>query len=935
MTVEFRLLGDIAVSVDGRPVDVGHARQQCVLVALLVDLPHVVTVDQLVERVWGYRPPRRPHNALYGYISRLRNALAVAPDVRVVRQAGGYLIDVEAMSVDLHRFRHLVREAGASGDEAAAALFDEACGLWRGTAFGSLDTPWLSGLRTAVDAERFAAELDRGDVELRLGRHTSLLPRLRAWSAMQPLDERLAGQSMIALYRCGRQADALDRYQQIRSRLAEELGADPSPALQRLHEQALRADPLLDSPGNADPPVRSPVPHQLPAPPQSFVGRARELAELDRAADVQPGTGARLVISAIGGAGGVGKTWLAVRWAHDNLDRFPDGQLYVNLRGFDPAGSPVPWPVAIRGFLDALGVRPAMLPVDPDAQAALYRSLVADKRMLVLLDNARDTAQVTPLLPGSCAPTVLVTSRRQLAGLLTAHGARPVELDVLPEPDARELLTSQLGAESVLAQQDAATELLTHCAGLPLAVSIVTARAAARPHFALSVLAQELREASARLDALDAGDMTANLRTTFSWSYDALAPAEAMTFGLLGLAPGPDIGLDAAASLAASPVATTRTVLRELHRAHLVQEHSPDRYRMHDLVHLYAIDRALRDQPEHCRRAALRRLVDFHLHTACAAATLLYPHRPAIDLDAPPPGCVPLPPADRAAAMAWFEANHACLLAAQHLALEQEWDAQVWKFAWALTIFHWRRGHVHEHLASWHTALIAADRLGDAEPRSHAHRLLGHAHGQSGNHAAAVEELGQALVLSEQCGDVFGQGHTHQLLAWTWSQQGDHRRAWRHAARVLRLATTLDNPVWTAIALETAGWCLAQLGHHKIARAHCANALLLHRRHHHREGEAEALNSLGYIAHHTGHHTEALHQYHKALILRRESGDLYAAADTLYNLAHTHLALGHKAEAHRAWCQALELYLTQGRTHHAERVQQQIDRASAARPWRT
>jgi DNA-binding SARP family transcriptional activator/tetratricopeptide (TPR) repeat protein len=916
MTVEFRLLGNIAVHVDGRPVDVGHARQQCVLVILLVDLPQVVTVDQLVERVWAHRPPQRPQNALYGYISRLRNALAAAKDVHVVRKAGGYLIEADARTVDLHRFRALVHEAGAADDETAASLLDQACGLWRGTTFGSLDTPWLSALREMVDAERFAAELDRNDVELRLSRHASLLPRLRSWADVQPLDERLAGQTMLALYRCGRQADALGHYQQIRSRLAKELGANPSSTLQRLHEQALKADPALDPPGVAAPSVRPPVPHQLPASPPSFVGRTRELAELDRGL----AAGTTLVISAIGGAGGIGKTWLAVRWAHDNLEHFPDGQLYVNLRGFDPAGSPVPWPVAVRGFLDALSAQTAAIPADPDAQAALYRSLVAGKRMLILLDNARDTAQVTPLLPGSRSATVLVTSRRQLAGLLTAHGARPVELDPLNETDARQLFTRQLGPDSVAAQEDAVTELLAHCAGLPLALSIVTARATTRPHFALSVLADELRAASARLDALDAGELTASLRATFSWSYEALDDREKMTFGLLGLAPGPDIELDAAASLVALPVNTTRAVLRELHAMHLVQEHSPGRYRMHDLAHLYAIDRAVGNQPAQCRHAALRRLVDFHLHTACAAAQLLYPYRPAIDLDEPVAGCVPRHMSDRVTSMTWFEANHACLLATQRLALEQKWDTPGWQLAWALTIFHWRRGHLHHHLASWQAGLIAANRLGDVLPQAHAHRLLGHAHGQMGNYVTAVDELHQALVLSGQCDDFFGQAHAHQLLAWMWGQQGAHHKAWHHAARVLRLSKTVDNPVWTAIALETAGWCLAQLGHYELAHGLCAKALELHRLHHHREGEAEALNSLGYIAHHTSRHTEALHQYHQALFLRRESGDIYAAADTLDRLGDTYLALGHDIEARQAWRQALELYRAQHRTHQVERV---------------
>jgi DNA-binding SARP family transcriptional activator len=408
MTAEIRLLGDVEVHVGEQQVDVGHSRQRCVLVALLAEPARVVSVERLIDRVWGDRLPRRPRNALYGYVSRLRAALG--DEARITQQSRGYLLEVDPMAVDLHRFRALVRRARANEDDhARAALFDEACGLWRGNPFGSLNTPWLNGMRATVEAERFAAELDRTDVQLRLGGHTELLPRLQRWSEAHPLDERLAAQLMLALYHCGRQAEALDHYQRIRARLAEELGADPSPALQRLHLRALSADLTV-----AVAPSRQPVPQQLPVPPGAFVGRAAELAELGHA----HGDPATLMISVIGGVGGVGKTWLALRWAHDNAERFPDGQLYVNLRGFEPTGQPVPWPAVVRGFLHALGVDPATVPADPDAQAALYRSTVAGRRMLVVLDNSRDTEQVIPLLPGS--PTRCLGRHR--AGDPTAAG---------------------------------------------------------------------------------------------------------------------------------------------------------------------------------------------------------------------------------------------------------------------------------------------------------------------------------------------------------------------------------------------------------------------------------------------------------------------------------------------------------------------------------
>ncbi|MCA1675170.1 MAG: hypothetical protein LC799_24255, partial [Actinobacteria bacterium] len=327
-----------------------------------------------------------------------------------------------------------------------------------------------------------------------------------------------------------------------------------------------------------------PVPRQLPGASRLFTGRARELIRLTAVLDTGAEQGATVVISAIGGAGGIGKTTLALHWAHQNMERFPDGQLYVNLRGFDPSGTPMPPAMAVRGFLDALGVEPGAIPVDLDAQAGLYRSLVAGKRMLIVLDNARDTAHVAPLLPGSPTCTVLVTSRQQLAGLVTAHGAWHLALDTLTEVEGRELLTRHLGPDRVAAESEALSYLLERCAGLPLALGIVAARAVAHPRFPLAVLAEELRETAARLDAWDAGELNVNLRAVFSCSYDALAAEAAEVFRLLGIAPGPDISLAAVASLTAQSITRARALLRDLEAAYLVQQHAPGRYRMHDLI---------------------------------------------------------------------------------------------------------------------------------------------------------------------------------------------------------------------------------------------------------------------------------------------------------------------------------------------------------------
>ncbi|MBO0867920.1 MAG: winged helix-turn-helix domain-containing protein, partial [Micromonosporaceae bacterium] len=459
MGTQFRLLGDLEASVDGRPLDLGHLRQWCVLAVLLLEVNRSVPADQLVERVWGQRAPQRARETLYGYLSRLRSALAPAPDVHIGRRAAGYLLTVDPDAVDVHRFRRLVAAArGAPDGTAALGLLEQALGLWRGEALPALDTPWMGGIRAALDRARLGAELDRNDLALRHpgqhpGWHPQLLDRMAGAVAEHPLDERLAGQLMLALYRSGRQGEALERYHLVRNRLADELGIDPGEPLRRLYQRILHADPTLTPdpgtgaealPSTVDRLGQVPVPRQVPAPPPTFTGRAAELGELTQLVDAA-------TICAIVGPGGIGKSWIAQRWADQHRSRYPDGQLYVDLRGFDPAGPPVPPPVAVRGFLDALGVAPEAVPAQLSGQTALYRSLVAERRLLIVLDNARDSAHAAPLLPGTASCTVLVTSRHKLVGLVTAHGARPLALGLLADGQARALLAGRLGEQRLAA----------------------------------------------------------------------------------------------------------------------------------------------------------------------------------------------------------------------------------------------------------------------------------------------------------------------------------------------------------------------------------------------------------------------------------------------------------------------------------------------------
>ncbi|MEU4524607.1 BTAD domain-containing putative transcriptional regulator [Amycolatopsis sp. NPDC024027] len=511
MATELRVLEQVELRVDGRLVEVGHARQRCVLAVLVVEANRIVTMEQLLERVWADRLPYKARQVASNYVSRLRQVLTPTGDIAVVRRRGGYMLEVDPEAVDLHRFRRLVQQARSADDARALALLEEATGLWRGEPFAGLDTPWLTVLRTGLEREHLAARLDRVDVALRCGRHTEVLPELFALAEQEDVDERVAAQFMLALHRAGRTSDALIHYRQLRARLIEQLGTEPGTALQDLHQRILDADPAL-APSSAAMTgaatnAKQPVPRQLPAPPRWFTGRDTELARLDQALTAelaegpQPastgsetGAGTTVVISAIGGAGGIGKTWLALAWAHRHTEGFPDGQLFVDLHGFSPTQQPMAAAVAVRGFLDALGVDPDRIPTDLDAQAALYRSLVADRRMLIVLDNAATAEQVVPLLPGSPSCTVLVTCRTRLASLIDRHGARHLQLDVLTHDEARALLAARLGADRVAAEPGAVDELVALCGGYPLALSITARHAATRPDVPLTEIGAELRE---------------------------------------------------------------------------------------------------------------------------------------------------------------------------------------------------------------------------------------------------------------------------------------------------------------------------------------------------------------------------------------------------------------------------------------------------------
>jgi len=680
---------------------------------------------------------------------------------------------------------------------------------------------------------------------------------------------------------------------------------------------------------------------QLPAGVWHFSGRTAELATLTRWACKAVGSAGSVIITAIGGTAGVGKTALALHWAHQIAPSFPDGQLYVDLRGFGPSGPPTSAAEAIRGFLDALQVPASRMPAGTEARAGLYRSVLAGRRMLIVLDNARDDAQVRPLLPAAPGCLVLVTSRHMLTGLATADGAHLLTLDLLTEAEARELLARRVGPGRITAEPAAVAELIGQCARLPLALSIAAARSAARPDRPLAAVAAELCGIQARLDALDTGDAATDVRTVFSWSCQQLSEPAVRMFRLLGVHPGQDITAPAAASLAGIPLRQARRVLAELARAHLTTEPSPGRYSCHDLLRAYATELARSHDSAAIRCAALGRILDHYLHTACAASRLLHPYRDLITLDPPRPRVRPEEFAGRQQALDWFRAEWQVLLAAISQATSGGFSTHAWQLPWAVATFLNWQGYWQELVTTQESALAAASRLGHRAGQAEAHRYLGQAQIRFGACAKASSHLTAALELFRQLGSGAAQARVHFDLAHIFELQGSSRDALSHAEQSLRLYRTAAHRPGEAIALNAVGAFHAQLGRYQEALDYSGQALAMHRELGNRTGGAATLDSLGSTYHHLGQHAEAIVCYQEAIDALGDADDLHLRAEALARLGDAHQAAGENDAARGAWQEAVAI-LDDLRHPDADRVRSRLDEhpvgnggAPAARTART
>ncbi len=934
--IRVEVLGPLTAWRGGVPLDLGAERQRAVLALLAMSAGHPVHRAGIIDAIWGEAPPPSAVSMIQSHVSRLRHALG--PEAREPARRDGlltslgesYLLRPGSGQLDVHEFGALAaraRERAAGGDAAGACeLYARAAGLWRGEA--AADVGLLRGhpAVAALARQRTAVVLEYAQAAAAAGWHGRVLEQLRALAEREPLDERALARLMIALGATGQQAAALQVFEEARTRLDQELGVTPGPELVEAHlrilrgeaqpeEAAVRAGPDKQAgqnqrdrgPGRARAPVTV-LPRQLPSAVRHFAGRDAELKALWEVLDQAGERPGAVVISAIGGMAGIGKTALAVHWAQQAAGRFPDGQLFADLRGAGPAADPAEPTQVIGWFLGSLSVPAAQVPADPQAQAALLRTVLADKRMLIVLDNARDAGQVRPLLPGSPGCLVLVTSRARLTGLAAADGATVIDLDVLDRAEAHELLARRLGQVRLDADQATAGELVELCGRLPLALSITAARAAARPGFALAALAAELRDEAERLDALDTGEPASSIRQVFSWSYRQLTSPAARMFRLLGVHPGPDISAPAAASLAGVSPAAARHALAELTGAHLLTEHSPGRHALHDLLRAYAAELAVATDSEPDRHAALGRVFDHYLHVARTADLLLNPARTPITITPPRPGVTPEHLVERAQAMAWFDAEHRVLLTTVTLTAEQGFDAHAWQLPWAMTSFLDWQGRWQDLATTQRTALQAAGRLRDDTGQAIAHRLLAVAYVRLDDHDRACAHLTDCIRLHQQLGDRDGEARAYQALGIDMAAQGRVADALRHSERALALFRTTGNRTGQAGSLNNAGYYHAKLGDYERARAFCRRSLAMHQELADRYNEAHIWDSVGYAEHKLGNFAEAVTCYRNARSLFREFGDRHFEATIGVHLGDVRQAAGDLPQAQAAWRQALSIF---------------------------
>ncbi|MGA6167103.1 tetratricopeptide repeat protein [Amycolatopsis magusensis] len=913
--LRIRVLGPLSVHHAGEPVELGAEKQRRLLALLAIQPNRLVRREEIVDALWGDDPPSSCLELVHTYVARLRKVL----EPRRVRQEparvittveGGYLLSVEEEQLDLLQFEAAV----------AQERWLDALGAWRGPVLAGLEGFRHHPVCHAITARRSAAVLAYAEIAEAQGNHEDAVPHLRALTAAEPLHETAHAQLMLALAGAGQQAAALEVFDDIRHRLADELGIEPGPELRQAHERVLHPDA----------PAGRHRPAQLPADVSGFTGRARELRSLNH---LLPDDGTDVRIAVVSGTAGVGKTAVALRWAHRSREHFPDGQLYLDLRGYGPE-RPVEPGDALSGFLRALGVDGSEIPAEEDQRAAKFRTELDERQLLLILDNAGSVEQVRPLLPGSASCSVLVTSRETLPALIARHGAHRVLLDLLTPEASLDLLHHLLGAR-VAAERVAAEALVEYCVRLPLALRLVAELALARPEVSLAELATELADERRRLDLLDGGgDPRTAVRAVFSWSYRHLAPDAARMFRLWGLHPGRALSVDAAAALAGVELVEAQRLIGVLVRAHLAEELLPGRYQLHDLLRVYAAELAGED------REALTRLFDHYVAAAALAMDLHAPQDRHLRPEAPPlrfDGWRPANPQE------WLETERGNLLAVASHATRNDWPDHVrllsgilWKYldlggyhedalmlhthASAFTdpgnrtdpltligLGYWRVGRSREALSYLEEALASARESGNRNTESYVLNTLGLVCRALGRFTDALGYLEQALDLARETDDRTSEGLVLVVLGAACRGMGRYTDAARYLNLALVAARETGDRTSEGYVRVNLGDVLSAQGKHEIAVSSLAEGLALFAETGTRTSEGYALGILGGALRALGRYDEALERLDQALAVSRETGGRINEGVALKHRGDVHRELGRYDEAARCLREALSI----------------------------